>query len=98
MPFTRAPLWEPEIQATKGDAAAIVCKQLDVDAIIHKLDQKDIDGASDEMVRQLVGSKWGTGKMMRYSATGEPFRRLASLYAWTAKKKKEEKLARSEAW
>jgi hypothetical protein len=97
-PLDRAPLWQPDIMATKGSESAIVCKQLDVSQILYKLDQADIDGASEEMARQLCGSKWGTGKMMRYSATGEVFRRCAKLVAYTAQKKKEAATARTTAW
>ena len=90
VPFDRAPFWSAGIQSTKGVETAIVCKQLDVKSIFHKLDQSLIDEASEEMARQLVGSKWGTGKMMRYAATGLVFRRMARLVAYTAKKKKED--------
>ena len=89
-PLDRAPFWSADIQGTKDAEAAIVCKQLDVNKILYKLDQHLIDEASEEMTRQLVGSKWGTGKMMRYAATGEVFRRMARLVAFTAKKKKED--------
>eukprot|EP01050_Picozoa_sp_SAG11_P009650 SAG11_NODE_922_length_6540_cov_45.267816_4_plen_236_part_00 len=97
-PFNRAPLWAADIQATKGEEVSAACKQFDVESIFFKLDQGKIDEASDEMVRQLVGTKWGTAKMLRFATTGEPFRRIAKLYAYTAKKRKEDAASKSAAY
>jgi hypothetical protein len=96
-PFTRSPFWATDIQATKGSDTSIKCKQLDLTKINLLLDQGKVDEASNEIVRELAGSRWGTGKMIRFSVSGKSFRRIAKLQAYQTRKKKEDEAKRSVA-
>ena len=63
-PYTVASMFTPEIEATKTN---------EPDKIVFYLDAGDDEKAEEELIAQLMGSKFSTGKLVRHAATSKRF-------------------------
>ena len=79
VPFTRRPLHEEDIQATKGDESVTDKCQLDLTKIRFHYNRGELEAGGEELAKQLSGSKWGTGKMARFCSTDDSFIMVAGL-------------------
>ena len=96
VPFTRRPLHEEDIQATKGDESVTDKCQLDLTKIRFHYNRGELEAGGEELAKQLSGSKWGTGKMARFCSTDDSFIMVAGLADRNAKKNAQEKKVKSD--
>jgi len=96
VPFTRRPLHEEDIQATKGDESVTDKCQLDLTKIRLHYNRGELEAGGEELAKQLSGSKWGTGKMARFCSTDDSFIMVAGLADRNAKKNAQEKKVKSD--
>ena len=57
-------MFTPEIEATKTNEPLTERLQLDPDKIVFYLDAGDDEKAEEELIVQLMGSKFSTGKLV----------------------------------
>ena len=62
VPFTMAPIFDSAIRHTVGTPDITARLQNDVDSIKMFVDDENMDAAGEELVKQLMGSKFSTGK------------------------------------
>ena len=96
VPFTMKPVFKTSVLATKGKPCATNKLQLDVERIKYFVDDSKLDEAEDELMKQLCGSKFSTGKMFRHCCTDASFRMAARLKANIEAKNAKNKLEAKE--
>ena len=96
VPFAMKPVFKTAVLATKGKPCATNKLQLDVERIKYFVDDSKLDEAEDELMKQLCGSKFSTGKMFRHCCTDASFRMAARLKANIEAKNAKNKLEAKE--
>jgi hypothetical protein len=79
VPFDMHPLFVNAVLVTKGTPCVTTKLQLDPAKITCFIDQGQEGAAEEELLKQLHGSRFSTGKMVRYCCTDAAFRQCARL-------------------
>ena len=74
-----APVYDKAIQATKDTPSFTEKIQLDADAISLYEDAGEDEKAEEELLTQLMGGKFSTGKMIRHASTSKRFLMVARI-------------------
>ena len=101
-PFSRKPLFREHIMATK-DMPRKLTRMLDPTKIRFYVDSGQLENASQELLKQLAGKKFGSGNYWRYLANGpeglaiaKAYRNLQSMKLIEKAEAAERKLMKSE--
>ena len=78
-PFDVRPLFVNAVMVTKGTPCVTTKLQLDTAKITCLIDQGQKGAAEEELLKQLRGSRFSTGKMARHCCTDTAFRQCARL-------------------
>ncbi len=75
--YTMVPLFDHNVRATIGKDNVTATLQLDPEKIQPFVNDGDLDSAGDELVKQLMGSKFSTGRLQNFCLTDAAFRMCA---------------------